>query len=158
MLWNPLSRVKHSVLIDDNNRLVTKCPGNPLFLGFYIYDVMMKKGVDDMQVNVLGTMYTIQESNKVDDPALEQCDGYCDNTTKMCVIDSMNCSDVMAKQNMKDYKNKVIRHELVHAFLYECGLAENSWANNEEIVDWIANMFPRMKAAFDEAESNMERG
>lgn len=106
-----------------------------------------------MQVNVLGTMYTIQESNKVDDPALEECDGYCDDTVKLCVIDSMNCSDAMAKQNMSEYKKKVIRHELVHAFLFECGLAENSWANNEEIVDWIANMFPKMKVAFEKAES-----
>ncbi len=120
--------------------------------------IMCMKGVDDMQVNVLGTMYTIQESNKVDDPALEQCDGYCDDTIKMCVIDSMNCSDAMAKQNMQEYKKKVIRHELVHAFLSECGLAENSWASNEEIVDWIANMFPRMKIAFEQAESLIERG
>lgn len=114
------------------------------------------KGVDDMQVNVLGTMYTIQESNKVDDPALEQCDGYCDDTIKVCVIDSMNCSDAMAKQNMQEYKKKVIRHELVHAFLSECGLAENSWASNEEIVDWIANMHHKLKAAFEQAEQFIE--
>jgi len=65
----------------------------------------------------------------------------------------MNCSDVMAKQNMQDYKNKVIRHELVHAFLFESGLAGNSWASNEEIVDWIAYMFPKMKAAFEAANA-----
>jgi hypothetical protein len=118
----------------------------------------MMKGVDDMQVNVLGTMYTIQESNKVDDPALEECDGYCDDTVKLCVIDSMNCSDAMAKQNMNEYKKKVIRHELVHAFLFECGLAENSWAANEEIVDWIANMHHKLHAAFEQAELSLEGG
>ena len=36
---------------------------------------------------------------------------------------------------------KVIRHELVHAFLFESGLSVNSWADNEEIVDWIAIQF-----------------
>lgn len=113
-----------------------------------------------MQINVLGTMYTIKESNKVDHPALNECDGYCDDTTKVCVIDSMDCSDAMAKGNMMEYKKKVIRHELVHAFLYEAGLAENSWAGNEEVVDWIANMFPKMKTAFEEAEkfTDSERG
>lgn len=111
-----------------------------------------------MQVNVLGTMYTIQESNKVDDPALEECDGYCDDTVKLCVIDSMNCSDAMAKQNMNEYKKKVIRHELVHAFLFECGLAENSWASNEEIVDWIASMHHKLHAAFEQAELLVKGG
>lgn len=151
MLWNPLSRVKHSVLIDDSSLLVTKTPRKQVFQRVAIYNVM--KGVDNMQINVLGTLYNLIESNKVDDPALEHCDGYCDDTTKMCVIDTMNNSDVLAKQNMQDYKRKVIRHELVHAFLFECGLASNSWANNEEIVDWIAYMFPKLKSAFEEADA-----
>ena len=106
-----------------------------------------------MQVNILGTEYTIKESNKVVDPALEQCDGYCDDSIKVCVIDTMNSPDVMAKQNMQDYKKKVIRHEMVHAFLFESGLAGNSWANNEEIVDWIAYMFPKMQAAFEKVKA-----
>lgn len=142
----------HSVLIDISNKIVTESLENAYFSGFCFY-YAIKKGVDDMQINVLGTMYTIKESNKVDDPALEQCDGYCDDTVKVCVVDTMNCSDVMAKQNMQDYKNKVIRHELVHAFLFESGLAGNSWASNEEIVDWIAYMFPKMKAAFEAANA-----
>ena len=111
------------------------------------------KGVDDMQVNVLGTIYTIQESNKVNDLALEECDGYCDNTVKLCVIDIMDASDSMAKKDMQHYKKKVIRHELVHAFLFESGLAENSWAENEEIVDWIAAQFPKLQAAFEQVNA-----
>ncbi len=111
-----------------------------------------------MQVNVLGTQYTIKISNKIDDPALEQCDGYCDDTTKMCVIDTMNCADVMAKQNMQSYKEKTIRHELIHAFLSESGLSTNSWAANEEIVDWIAVQFPKMKIAFEQVENMMKGG
>ncbi len=111
-----------------------------------------------MQIKVLGTPYTLKESNKVDDPALESCDGYCDDTVKVCVIDTMNCTDAMAKQDMQDYKKKVIRHELVHAFLSESGLSTNSWAANEEIVDWIAAMFPKMKIAFEQAERLAERG
>ena len=39
---------------------------------------------------------------------------------------------------------QVLRHEIIHAYLYESGLGENSnspripWARNEEIVDWFA--------------------
>lgn len=111
-----------------------------------------------MKINILGTDYTIKVSNKVDDPALECCDGYCDDTTKICVIDSMNNTDTFSKGDMTEYKKKVLRHELIHAFLFECGLAESSWAANEEIVDWIANIYPKMKKAFEESEMFLQGG
>lgn len=104
-------------------------------------------------VNVLGVMYTIKETNRVDDPALEECDGYCDDTVKVCVIDTMNAMDALSKKDMTAYKQKVIRHELIHAFLSESGLTENSWASNEEIVDWIAAQFPKMVTAFNTADA-----
>lgn len=45
---------------------------------------------------------------------------------------------------------KVIRHELIHAFIYESGLSnENKWAENEELVDWIAIQFPKLKKCFE---------
>ena len=46
-----------------------------------------------------------------------------------------------------------MRHELIHAFLFESGLAENSnWARNEEMVDWIARQFPKMAKTFQEVK------
>ena len=46
---------------------------------------------------------------------------------------------------------KVIRHELVHAFILESGLSECcTWAENEELVDWIARQFPKMAKCFKE--------
>ena len=54
------------------------------------------------------------------------------------------------KQSMPKYKNSVKRHELIHAFLYESGLDACSWANNEEMVDWIAIQFPKLFKAFQE--------
>ena len=57
--------------------------------------------------------------------------------------------------NMRDLDKiarKKIRHELVRAFAYESGLAENSpWALNEEMTDWIAIQFPKMLKAFETA-------
>ena len=39
-----------------------------------------------------------------------------------------------------------------HVFLFECGLAENSpWAQNEELVDWIAIQGPKIHKAWEEA-------
>lgn len=41
------------------------------------------------------------------------------------------------------YKEKVFRHEIIHAFLFESGLDDSSWPS-EEIVDWIALQLPKM--------------
>lgn len=103
-----------------------------------------------MTINVLGTEYTIKRSNKVEDLGLENCDGYCDHSTKTIVIDTFKTYEGLpdALGNFNEYEKKVIRHELVHAFLFESGLSVNSWAKDEEIVDWLACQFPKLLDAF----------
>ena len=106
-----------------------------------------------MKVNVLGEKYNIIESNAAEDITLaSDSDGYCDHTTKQIVIDTFKPSD-NSLGDLGAYKKQVIRHELVHAFLFESGLGANSWGNNEEIVDWIARMFPKMLDTFQEADA-----
>lgn len=105
-----------------------------------------------MTVNVLGTEYTIKESNKVEDQDLETCDGYCDTSTKTIVIDTFKDSPG-SLGDLGTYKKKVLRHELSHAFLYESGLSCNSWAKDEEIVDWIALQFHKLLKAFEQCDA-----
>lgn len=107
------------------------------------------------KVDVLGVEYTIKQLDKVKDLSLENCDGYCDHTTKTIVIDTfMNYEgQPSALGNLNDYEKKVIRHELIHAFLFESGLGGCSWAKDEEIVDWIAAQFPKMMKAFETINS-----
>lgn len=100
-----------------------------------------------MYVNVLGTKYQIKESNKEEDSYLETMDGYCDTSTKTIVIDTFQNTHGSQK-NLDEYRRQVIRHELVHAFLFESGLSGCSWADNEEMVDWIAIQFPKMMETF----------
>ena len=58
-----------------------------------------------------------------------------------------------AKADLMHYQRKVIRHELTHALLFESGLSnDSSWAENEEVVDWIAIQFPKMIKAFEEVD------
>ena len=107
-----------------------------------------------MKVNVLGTEYKIVKGVKEsDDPKLRRGgDGYCDFTTKKIVIAEMIADDNTV-EDMDCYKKNVIRHELVHAFLYESGLDTCSdWARNEEIVDWIALQSEKMFKVFEELE------
>ena len=105
-----------------------------------------------MTVDVLGTKYTITESNKVKDDNLNNGDGYCDHSTKQIVIDTFqDCPGSLA--DLKKYRQQVIRHELVHAFLFESGLGADSWGIKEEIVDWIAYQVPKLTEAFAKVDA-----
>lgn len=102
-----------------------------------------------MVINVLGTDYTIEEHSRFDDVMLENCDGYCDKTSKRIVVTvrEHDCD----LDDFDAYKRKVMRHEIIHAFLFESGLAE-CWKHNnghdETYVDWIASQYPKLSAAF----------
>mgnify|MGYP001115980874 CR=1 FL=1 len=105
-----------------------------------------------MKINVLGTEYSITQTHN--DPRMENIDGFCDETTKEIFVETYEGDDgkpgVKTKLDVQRKKN--VRHELVHAFLFECGLAENSpWAQNEELVDWIAIQGPKLYKAWLEA-------
>ena len=103
-----------------------------------------------MTVDVLGTEYSIIESDKVQDTNLNDMDGYCDHSVKKIVIDTFQ-NEHGSMEDLDKYRSHVIRHELIHAFLYESGLGCESWADNEEIVDWIAFQFPKIAKAFAKA-------
>ena len=60
---------------------------------------------------------------------------------------------LLSHRHLKTYRQQVIRHELVHAFLFESGLGADSWGINEEIVDWIAYQFPKMAEAFGKVDA-----
>lgn len=107
-----------------------------------------------MLVDILGTEYSVIESNEEKDKRLIGQDGYCDTTTKECVVDEMQGTGGNFKKNLPEYKKAVKRHEIIHAFLYESGLDVcSNWANNEEMVDYFALQFPKMIQAFKEADA-----
>lgn len=109
-------------------------------------------GGDCLKVNILGTEYEIIRGVKEseDSKLRNNRDGYCDFTTKKIVIAEM-MPDEDTVEDLQFYDNKVIRHELIHAFLYESGLdASSGWARNEEIVDWIALQSEKIFKVFEE--------
>lgn len=104
------------------------------------------------KVNVLGENYKIiTETSSKDKPILSNADGIIDFTTKEIFIATIDDGNPNNMQNIKTYEKQVIRHELIHAFLFESGLDVNSdWARNEEIVDWIAIQFPKLSNVFND--------
>ena len=106
-----------------------------------------------MNIDILGTTYTIEYRTKEEDKKLEKCDGYCDYTIKKIIIIRRNDFDIMDLENLKFVENRILRHEIIHAFVYESGLWCNSysissWAENEEMTDWIAIQFPKINKVF----------
>ena len=95
-----------------------------------------------MKVNVLGTEYEIIQT----DEEAEETSGYIDVSTKKIYLHDISNSELGDKE---EEMRSTIRHELIHAFLYESGLGFNcEWALDETIVDWFALQFPKMAKAF----------
>lgn len=103
-----------------------------------------------MKLNILGTEYKFKIISENEEPRLKNNWGFTDYHTKeIYVRDDIEKETEESCKNLKEFKNKVIRHEIVHAFLYESGLCENSydihaWATNEEMVDWFAMQSPKI--------------
>lgn len=104
------------------------------------------------KVNVLGTPYTILLMREDEDEKLQSMSGYCDSSIHTIVVEDI-VPTTMTLANLDEVRRRVIRHELVHAFLFESGLAQETWAENEEIVDWIARQFPKMNEAFQKMDA-----
>lgn len=108
---------------------------------------------NEKHVHILGELWTITEQSESENEKLKGCDGYCDWTTKEIVVEREICGTLA---DMERYIRKVVRHEIVHAFLCESGLCEcageaESWALSEAAVDWFARQGQKIYAAWKEA-------
>lgn len=111
----------------------------------------------ELKTTILGEEWTIKIGSEIDFPYLKSVDGYTDSSVRQIVISSMeeNEGKEGAKLDLKQYQKQVLRHEIIHAFLFESGLDSNTgqynaWATNEEMVDWMAMQFPKIKKVCDE--------
>lgn len=108
------------------------------------------------KVNILGTEYTIEILKRGEDAFLQDhnIDGYCDKTTKRIVVRAEDETNELGNYDV--YQRTCLRHEIVHAFLFESGLHQNfehcQFGHEETMVDWIATQFPKMQKAFKEAD------
>lgn len=106
----------------------------------------------DCKVNVLGTTYKIRFRHENEDEKLQELSGYCDYSNKTIVVAIFEKS-VDSVNNIESVQKSVLRHEIMHAFLYESGLDVQScnvdcWAKNEEMIDWFALQSKKIFKAF----------
>lgn len=107
-------------------------------------------------VHILGTEYKILIIEEGDYRYDREADGWCDTQAKEILVYNYKQSPESVK-DLVAYQKKVLRHEIVHAFLYESGLWQNAygskcWAQNEEMIDWMAIQMPKIQRAYKEAD------
>lgn len=93
-----------------------------------------------MNIDILGTNYNATVLAERDKCMLENnADGYTDfNKKEIKVLMCESCS-------------QILRHELVHAYLYEAGIDLGYGIHNENNVDFISMIFPKLNKIFKEA-------
>ena len=102
------------------------------------------------KVNILGVEYTIEYGSDI------EAAGETDYSTKLIRITKRldkefegSCEDIITLRNF------IVRHEIIHAMMFEGGIWENNNdIHNEETVDWIALQYSKMNKIFTELEIN----
>lgn len=100
----------------------------------------MRKKMSD--INILGTNYKFE----IVEEKSEKLDGSDGGITKYFEKKIYVNGD---NEEISDL-NRVIRHEIIHAFLYESGLPE--YSHDEKIVDWLAMQIPKIVKIYEPLE------
>ena len=107
-----------------------------------------------MKVNILGTEYVVEILLQRDETmSAIDVDGYTDySVKKIRVLDVTKNTDSGQQEDTERYQKLILRHELIHVFLYESGIDFRMQFHNEEMVDWLAMQFPKIVEVFDKME------
>lgn len=105
-------------------------------------------------INVLGTDIQIQFRKTAEDAKLLGSVGYFDSSMHLIVIKILE-PDATSLGDLDKYQREILRHEIIHAFLYESGMdgsssSTDNWATNEEMIDWFAIQSPKIFKIFRE--------
>lgn len=109
------------------------------------------------KVSILGTPYSVHmDVSYQKDSELKGRFGYCSHVERKIVVGNLSTCDTWKNEReeaRKAQERLTLRHEIVHAFLNESGLTSSSngvdsWARNEEMVDWIAIQYPKISKVF----------
>lgn len=113
-------------------------------------------------LDIMGTPWEISVRDYCDDPYFKEfnASGYCSNPEKLIVLCDAKTDPEKEREDeyfLKENMKTCLRHEIVHAFLYESGLGESAtrpheaWSVHEEMVDWIAQQTPKIYKTFEKA-------
>ncbi len=86
-----------------------------------------------MEINILGTDYFVIFVKEKDKFMIENdYIGYCDYANKTIVV--------LEDEN----EPHTLRHEIIHAYMFESGIQFGTEFHNELCVDWMATQLPKI--------------
>ena len=102
-----------------------------------------------MKANVLGQDYEILYQTEEENKKLKNANGLCECYSKQLVLNKIEENEE-TYENLQAYRNKVLRHEVVHAYFHEMGMME--YCSDETLVDLLALQIPKMIKTFEELD------
>ena len=116
-----------------------------------------------IKIHILGTEYMIETHKISEDEIMKKNNwsGYCGEESRKIVVADMaeeKYFQDFTDEEKEQYRKKILRHEILHAFFNESGLQSNAnqfneaWAKNEEMVDWFAIQAPKIYQIFVELD------
>lgn len=105
-----------------------------------------------MILNILGQEYELLELSEEEYPKLKTmgADAIAELYSKRLVINKdANLEQAHTYDNLSGYVDKVVRHEIVHAYFHEAGLMD--YCKDEILVDWLALQIPKMVKTMEQA-------
>lgn len=105
-----------------------------------------QKYPNGMLFNILGTVYILNYDDKRCDQ--QDANGLCEVYSKEILLSLDGYEDDNAFKNIEEYYKKVLRHELIHAFLHEMGLRK--YFEDETLVDALAIKMPQIMELMEE--------
>ena len=87
----------------------------------------------------------------MNNPLLATNDGVTKTYERKIILRKVEYMDDTGGADMKAMRyNHVLRHELVHAIAFECGL-DGSFGADETLVDWVAHIAPILERVYSRA-------
>lgn len=102
-----------------------------------------------MHIDILGTPYNIKFQTESENPKLStlNANGLAELYSKELIIRTGYEDDLNSFKNITKFREKVLRHEIIHAIFHESGL--DCYGDDETLVNFLALQFPKMQAIMD---------
>lgn len=104
-----------------------------------------------MYIDILGTPYNIKFNTEQEYPKLGNNNGLCELYSKEIIIKTGYEDNPNVFNNITDYREKVLRQEIIHAIFHECGL--DNYCDDEVLVNFLAIQYPKIKGIMDKAHT-----
>lgn len=108
----------------------------------------------EFKTNIMGVEYTVKLCTPKEQPKFTSLSatGLCEPYEKALYINIEDADDKDAFEKVNLYYLQVIRHEMMHAIFFECGLTD--YMQDETLVEALACIYP--KAMNDFAKAGIE--